>query len=233
MTSRRRMNRVALAGIVSTLGLLVVAPAASADTAVIGSALTLPYQGGISTGDTTTLQQTQVGGLAPNPLTSPANGVVTQWKVRTSDDGAIYTLRILSPTATANSYVASGSVTAPVVPPGTEDAILTYPGNNVPIKKGDHIAVLQTGDSDEGVIQNTTSGITTNVIANLFTGDPVNGVPTAFIPDQQHELLLQATVEFTPDGGAKKKKCKKKKKKGKAKSAAAAKKKKCKKKKKK
>ena len=219
----------------SAFGALMVPGVALADTAVIGSALTLPYEGGVSTGDTTTLQQTQAGGLAPNPLTSPADGVITGWKVRTSDDGAIYTLRILSPTATVNSYVASGSVTAPAVPPGTDDTILSYPGNNVPIKKGDHIGVLQTGDSEEGIIQNTTDGIATNVIANLFTGDPVNGVPTAFIPDQQHELLLQATVEFTPDGGPakKKKKCKKKKKKGKGKAGAAAKKKKCKKKKKK
>ena len=34
------------------------------------------------------------------------------------------------------------------------------------------------------------------MFANLFTGDPADGVPTAFTPDQQHELLLQATIKY-------------------------------------
>ena len=181
----------ALAGAVAT------APAASADTRVIGSALTLPYQGGVSTSaGTVSIQTSQAGGVLPNPLTSPGNGVITEWKVRSSDDAALYTLRVFTSSGT-NSFTASGRVVAPApVPPGTEDAILTYPGNSLAIKQGDYIGLLQGGTPDEGIAQNTTNGITTNVFANLFTGDPLDGVSTAFIPDQQHELLLQATVKF-------------------------------------
>ena len=179
------------------IGALAAPATALADTKVIGSALTLPYQGGVSTSaGTVSIQQTQVGGLLPNPLTSPGNGIITEWKVRTSDDAALYTLRVFTPAGT-NTYTATGRIAAPEpVPAGTTDAVLTYPGNSQPIKQGDHIGLLQTGTPDEGIAQNTTGGITTNVFANLFTGDPADGVATAFIPDQQHELLLQATVKY-------------------------------------
>ena len=111
--------------------------------------------------------------------------------------------------------------------------IFDYPGNNLPISKGDYIGLLSGGDNDD-LPQNTTDGVTQNLIANNFAALPTDGTSADLLADEQHDLLLQATIEYTPDGGTKKKKkkCKKKKKKkGKAKSAA--KKKKCKKKKKK
>lgn len=191
--SRRRIA----AFIAAAAGALAIAPAAQADTVTIGSALALPYEGGVSTAaGTVSIQQSQAGGALPHPLTSPGNGIVTSWAVRSSDDAALYTLRIFEPAGT-NTYTAVGRVVAPTaVPPGTTDAILTYPGNATPIKQGDSIGLLQTGTPDEGIAQNTTSGIATNVFANLFTGDASDGVPTAFLPDAQHELLLQATVQF-------------------------------------
>jgi hypothetical protein len=193
--TRRRIAAITV--MAALAGPALAAPAASADTQVIGSALTLPYDGGVSTSaGTVSIQQAQVGGILPNPLTSPGNGIITEWKVRSSDDDALYTLRVFKPAGT-NTYTATGRVAAPApVPPGTTDAILTYPGNSLAISQGDHIGLLQSGTPDEGIAQNTTNGITTNVFANLFTGDPADGVPTAFIPDQQHELLLQATIKF-------------------------------------
>jgi hypothetical protein len=195
------MSRARIAGVMAgaAAALTAFAPAASADTQVIGSALALPYQGGVSTSaGTVTIQTSQVGGVLPNPITSPANGVITEWKVRTSDDAALYTLRVFKPSSMdGTSFTGTGSAPAPApVPPGTDDAIITYPGNNLPIKLGDHIGLLQDGTPDEGIAQNTTNGITANVFANKFTGNPADGVPATFIPDQQHELLLQATVKF-------------------------------------
>ncbi len=111
--------------------------------------------------------------------------------------------------------------------------IFEYPGNNLPISKGDYIGLLSGGDNDD-LPQNTTDGVAQNLIGNNFSALPTDGTSADLLADEQHDLLLQATVEYTPAGpAAKKKKCKKKKQgKGKA-SAGAKKKKKCKKKKKK
>jgi hypothetical protein len=203
----RRTTKIALAAAIG--GTCLFPAGASADTAIIGSSLTLSYDGGISTSaGTVSIQQTQVGGLAPHPLTSPGNGIVTEWAVRTSDDDALYTLRIFRPAGT-NTYIGAGRIVAPTpVPAGTTDAVLRYPGNSQPISQGDHIGLLQGGTPDEGVAQNTTNGITANVFANVFTGDPADGVPTTFLPDQQHELLLQATVKFCKVPNLKRKKAK-------------------------
>ena len=178
------------------------------------------------------------------------NGVITGWKVRSADDGALYTLKVLRPngpvslvTATNSSFTGISSVAAPsAVPAGTGAAnptgvIFDYPGNNLPISKGDYIGLLSGGDNDD-LPQNTTDGVAQNMFANNFSGLPTDGTSADLLADEQHDLLLQATVEFTPDSPAakkKKKKCKKKKKKkgdGKA-AGTAKKKKKCKKKKKK
>jgi hypothetical protein len=191
-------RRIALT--LATTGLLALAfaPAASAKIAIIGSALNLPYEGGVSTtAGTTSVQLSQAGGDQPFPLISPANGVITEWKVRTGDDAAIYTLRVLTPTGT-NTFSASGSVGGTTVPAGTVDTIFTYPGNSVPIKEGDYIALRQDGVPDEGIAQNTTSGVPANVFANRFAADGnfADGTSVAFLPDAQHELLLQATISY-------------------------------------
>ncbi len=176
------------------------APAA-ANTAVMGSALTLPYQGGVCNNNCLSVQLTQVGGNSPNPLISPANGVVTSWAVRTGDPDALYTLRILTPFVN-NAYVSTTSVSAPApVPAGTVDSIITYPvTTTVPIKFGQAIGVLQTNGggagADVGLPQITTNGVATNVISNNFNGTFLDGLGATFLPDQQHELLLQATIKF-------------------------------------
>ncbi len=193
--TRRRIATLTVAA--AFAGSAFSAGTASADTTVIGSPLTLPYMGGVDTNvGTVTLQQEQVGGTLPNPLTSPGTGIVTEWKVRSGDPDSLYILRIFSP-AGLNTYVGNGAVIAPApVPPGTVDTIFTYPGNSLPIKKGDSIAVQQNGTPDVGIPQNTTNGLAGNVIAFTLTPNPPDGVATAFNRDVQHELLLQATVKY-------------------------------------
>jgi hypothetical protein len=211
MSRRRRITTVTIAG---ALGVLAAAPAAHADTVTLGSTLQNHFQGGISTGPTLTVQLSYAPATSPNPVVSPANGVITGWKVKSADDGALYTLKVLRPngqvslvTATNSSFSALRSVVAPTpVPAGTELAtptgvIFSYPAS-LPISKGDYVGVL-TGGQDDHVPQFTTSGVPTNLIANNFLGLPADGAAADLLADEQHDLLLQATVRFCEVPGLK------------------------------
>lgn len=191
-------SRIAALTVTAALaGAVATAPAASADTQVIGSALALPMSipGQVCTANCLSFQQAQVGGTGPLPIVSPANGIVTEWAVRTGDPDAIYTLRILRPAGTNTFLGAGGSAPQAPVPPGTTDSVIRYPAPSISIKQGDSIGILQTG-APEGLPQNTTNGVAANVIANNFGGLPLDGATAPFMPDVQHELLLQATVKF-------------------------------------
>ena len=185
--------------IFATFAMLALPGAASAATQTIGSALALPYQGGVCNNNCLSVQQSRI--VDVHPLLSPVNGVITDWKVRTGDPDALYTLRILTPAA-GNSYISTTSQRAPApVPAGTVDTIITYTASpNLPIKQGQAIGLLQTNGggagADVGLPQNTTGGVAANVIANNFNGVFLDGLGAAFISDAQHELLLQATVKF-------------------------------------
>ena len=108
--------------------------------------------------------------------------------------------------------------------------IFSYPAS-IPISKGDYVGVALGGAAD-GLPQAFTNGVTQNLIAHNFAGQPADGSAADLLADEQHDLLLQATIEFTPPGSrparparprrsarkkkhraadAKKKKCKKKK----------------------
>lgn len=135
------------------------------------------------------VQQSQAGGSSPNPLTSPVNGVVTQWAIR-STDNVTYGFRILRP-AGANTY--TSVVTALGEDPGTDNGVLSYPVS-LPIKRGDAIGIGPVaGDSDAGVREHDVSD--SNVTAYNPTGQ-ADGATASFAPTPGHELLLQATVEF-------------------------------------
>jgi PASTA domain-containing protein len=189
-----RLNRIVLITGLALAGSAFVTAIASANTVKIGSDLSHPMDtpGAVCT-NCTTLQQTQAGGSSPLPLSSPANGVVTSWAVRTSDPGALYTLRILRPVGT-NTYLGAGTSPGLPVPPGTTDSVVSYPAS-LAIKQGDFVGILTAGAAT-GLPQRFTNGAPANVIANDFTGGPPDGAQSTFTPDQQHELLLQATVQF-------------------------------------
>ena len=72
--------------------------------------------------------------------------------------------------------------------------IFDYPAS-LPISQGDYVGVL-TGGADDDVPQKTTNGVTANLIANNFSGLPADGAAADLLADEQHDLLLQATVKF-------------------------------------
>ena len=185
-----RLTRTMLiAGLASALMLSITA-AASANTATIGSALQHPNTPSICS-DCVGVQLGQAGGSSPLPLTSPANGTVTSWAVRSGDVGAVYTLRILRPTG-GNTFTSAGTSTAPSVPGGTLDSILSHVAS-LPIKQGDAIGVA-LGPTATGLPQFTSNNQAD--VLGYSTSVPPDGTPVTFVPLGGHELLLQATVQF-------------------------------------
>jgi PASTA domain len=203
----RRFSRIALATTLAAAAIAVAPVTAGANTVVMGSTLANTFDGGISTGPTLSAQLSFDPATSPNPVVSPANGVITGWKVKSADDGAIYTLKVLRPngavslvTATNTNFTAITSVQAPTaVPAGTAvstptGVIFDYPAS-LPISAGDYIGV-RTGGDDDDVPQHTTNGLAKNLIANNFAGQPADGAAANLLADEQHDLLLQATVKF-------------------------------------
>lgn len=205
----RRICQMALGAVLAIPLSGVLASPALAETVVMGSTLANDFDSpgqGISA-PTVSAQFAFDPGTSPNPVVSPANGVITGWKVKSADDGALYTLKILRPTGpvsvvppNTSDFTAIASVAAPsAIPAGTAvgtptGKIFDYPAS-LPIGKGDYIGVLASGAVSD-IPQHTTSGIPANVTANNFAGEPAGGAPAPLQADEQHDLLLQATVKF-------------------------------------
>src|SRR5829696_4135112 len=121
-----RIGQIALCGALAVTFLGALASPASAETVVMGSTLTGNYDGGISGAPVLSVQLAYEPATSPNPVISPANGLVTGWKVKSADDGALYTLKVLRPngpvslvTATNSNFTGIASVPAPsAVPAG-------------------------------------------------------------------------------------------------------------------
>jgi len=204
------MNRIAQIALGAALAAALLgglASSASAETVVMGSTLTGNYDGGISGAPVLSVQLAYEPATSPNPVISPANGLVTGWKVKSADDGALYTLKVLRPngpvnlvTATNTNFTAITSVPAPsAVPIGTgagtpAGVIFSYPAS-LPISKGDYLGV-RLGGTATGLPQAFTNGQPGNLIANNFSGQPADGSSADLLADEQHDLLLQATVRF-------------------------------------
>jgi hypothetical protein len=185
----RRLTRFALTAALAGVAAIATAAPASADTVKVGSALQNPDTPGICT-NCVGVQLAQAGGTAPLPIRSPANGLVTDWSVRTGDPGAIHTFRILRP-AGGNTFKAAGTAAAAPVPPGTLDAVFGYL-TSLPIKQGDAIGV---GVDPAHSLPQFTSNNLADVLG-YTAGVPADGATAAFTPIGGHELLVQATVEF-------------------------------------
>ena len=203
-------RRLTLTALSVALGALAIAPAiASADTAVLGSPLVSNYDGGVSTGTNVTVQLSFDPATSTNPVVSPANGVITDWKVKSADDGAVYTLKVLRPNgpvslvpATNSNFTSIASVQAPTaVPNGTFGAtptgvIFDYPAS-LPISQGDYVGLLGVGGPGaHGLAQAMANGLPQSTFANRFGGEPTDGSSADLLADAQHELLLQATIKF-------------------------------------
>jgi len=176
-----------------SLGLFCGAGTAGANTATIGSDLSALSSANSCLDLCTAVQQTQAGGSGPFPLTSPANGIVTEWAIR-STDNVTYAFRILRPAGT-NTYTGVGTSLG-VDPETTPNEILRYPVS-LPIKQGDAIGIgPSSGDIDSGVPAHSTPTVPANVWAINTMGQSADGATGAFTPEAGHELLLQATVKF-------------------------------------
>jgi hypothetical protein len=186
---RRRLTRFALTAALAGLLLFATAAPASADTVKVGSALQHPDKAGICT-NCVGVQLAQAGGSAPLPIRSPANGVVTDWSVRTGDPGAIHSFRILRPTG-GNTFTAAGTAVAPPVPGGTLDAVFGYLAS-LPIRQGDAVGV---GVDPAHSLPQFTSNNLADVIG-FSAGLPADGASVSMTPVGGHELLVQATVKF-------------------------------------
>jgi hypothetical protein len=203
----RRTSQTALGAALAITLFGALASSSLADTAVMGSKLTSNYDGGIISAPTVSVQLAFDPVTSTNPVVSPANGVITGWKVKSADDGAIYTLKVLRPNGavslvsmTNSNFSGVASVQAPsAVPAGTALAtptgkIFTYPAS-LPVSKGDYVGLL-IGGAVDGMPQTVTSGLNLNLIGNNFSAQPTNGKAANLLADKQHDLLLQATIKF-------------------------------------
>jgi hypothetical protein len=189
----RPVRRTALLAGLAGAGLMAAAGAASANTATFGSDLAHTQVANSCLNLCTAVQQTVAGGTSSLPLTSPANGIVTEWAIR-STDNVTYAFRILRPAGT-NAYTGAGTSLG-VDPNTTLNAILRYPVS-MPIRQGDAIGIGPiSGDIDTGVPGYDTPTVPSNVWATNTAGQPVDGSSAAFAPVTGHVLLLQATVKF-------------------------------------
>jgi hypothetical protein len=195
---KRRQTRIGLfTGLLAAGALWSNAGPALANTATIGSALTETPDANLCTAPCLAVQQNQGGGSSPHPLRSPANGVLVEWAI-VSTDNVTFALRVLRPDG-QDTYTDAGTVLAPTPdpnPPGTGPLILRYPAS-LKIERGDAIGVYAVGwNSDAGVPQADTPGNPSNVWATNPMGQPIDGGTATFTPEAGHELLLQATVRF-------------------------------------
>jgi hypothetical protein len=187
------MKRLGITAGLATAALFSCLATASANTAQFGSDLSDSSNANLCLNLCTAVQQAQVGGSSPLPLTSPANGIITEWAIR-STDNVTYAFRILRPTG-VNTYAGAGTALG-VDPETTPNAVLRYPVS-IPVQKGDAIGIgPASGDIDSGVPAHDTAAITANVWATNTSGQPTDGDTATFTPQSGHELLLQATVTF-------------------------------------
>ena len=195
---KRRQTRIGLfTGLLAAGALWSSAAAALANTAAMGSALTETSDTNLCTAPCLAVQQSQAGTSESLPLRSPANGVLVEWAI-VSTDNVTFALRILRPDG-QDTYTDAGTVLAPTPDPnphGPGPLILRYPAS-LKIERGDAIGIYAIGgDSDAGVPQSNTPGTPSNVWATNDMGQPIDGGTATFTPEAGHELLLQATVQF-------------------------------------
>ncbi len=187
---RDRVLRRVLAAL--ALSLLAI-PAAAQGTVTIGSSLQRAANAstGGCVGGTCTLA---IGALdadrqAADGISSPVNGTITTWRIRTGINTGPAALRVVHPLA--GGLYTGGGATAQVTP--AADAISTYPAQ-VPIQLGDQIGVDCCGPG--GATFFTTSTPQTTRLD--FEPGPLGAGPgTSPAGSDNFEVLVSADIEPT------------------------------------
>ena len=185
----RRAHRNAFAAVLALSAAALLPAAASADTVTIGSTLSHPNTPALCSG-CVGVQAGASSGLSSFSFTSPANGVVTGWSVRSGDTGAVYGLRVLHPNGGTSYTSTQASALAPAIGSAT-DATYHF-DTSLPIQQGDAIGISTETPYD--LPQYTTTN-SSDVLE--YASGFANGTTTSFTNiGGLHELLLQATVKF-------------------------------------
>jgi len=172
---------------------LLALPATAQGTVTIGSSLQRAANAstGGCVGGTCTLA---IGALdldrqASDGVSSPVNGTITTWRIRTGSTPGPAALRVVHPLA--GGLYTSGGATAQVTP--TADAISTYTAQ-LPIQQGDLIGVDCCGASGATFFATSTPQTTR---LDFEPGPLVAGPGTAPVGSDNFEVLLNADIEPT------------------------------------
>ena len=190
--NRKLIRSASLIAGLALAGCCLAPVVAGADTVKIGSTLGTASNpnGELCSSGCVGVQRAQAGGNSPQPLVSPANGVVTQWAVRTSDPGAVYNLRILRP-INNSSYTGVGISPNVLVPALTIDSTLNNTVS-LPIKQGDVIGVDVNNNHGLPSWPDNNNGDLVGYVPTF-----ANGAPSGTFTDiPGHELNIQAMVSF-------------------------------------
>jgi hypothetical protein len=184
----RRFAGVALVTGVAIVGAASLPAVAGADTVQIGSNLQRGFMLPDASGTGIGLQRALA---APTlSLTSPANGQITSWSVRSGDMGASYTLRVLRSLG-GLSYQATGSAAAPSPIPASTDTVYSYSAS-LPISQGDAIGI-QAAPGSAGAPLHFSDNPGDRVASGPALAD---GGSATFGESDGLEILLQGTIRF-------------------------------------
>jgi PASTA domain len=188
MSWRRTPGRL-LIGIVALACALPAA--ASGKSVTIGSSLERAHSASAicTTAGCVGVQKALSPARATIPPASPVNGVIRSWSVRSTSDGAAYSLRVLRPTG-GDSYTAMGSAAGTSAVPTGPEVRLDFPAS-LRIGQGDRIG-LMLGNNSAGLPMNFGGpSDEVNWISSLADGS--NG---SFFTSAPYELLIQATIFY-------------------------------------
>jgi hypothetical protein len=171
--------------------------AAAAETTTIGHPLdrTQNFSLGACLPGCTGVQQSQMSRPGILPLTSPVNGAITHWAVRSTQTGATYRLRVLRPGGTLTYTFAGTTAVSPAVP-NVMDEARTYVTSPVPIQQGDAIGLEAL--SGPGVPLHTGPPAGLSDTWAYFPTPAGDGSTQLFTADAQlaREVLVQATIRY-------------------------------------
>jgi hypothetical protein len=180
--------------------LCLLAPTGAGASMTVGSNLTgdgadnlgsyCPGGGGTCTGTNLSLP---AGSTAANGLTSPINGVIVKWRVKSGSTGNPVRLRVLRPNGGA-SFTGAGTSTAGATVSGvaeTASRVSIRAGDSIGLNIGNSALVWANTPSANGLVWGSVNG---------FTGGLADGATGTGDAQTAKQLLVQAVVEPDADG---------------------------------